>query len=225
SHLVPTSEIYNFIVSYNGEVLGTFNNYQVQCSNAPLGQCSITLNLAQATGTAPDFENYGDITQLFTLDNDAHILYHTFSSTDGETKKITSLVLKSDGYGNTTICNNSATGTSGTITCSIPPVYQNSTFIVQTFAEGDLIGSKFFSQGVDQEWYGVDTIIILLAFSSFVLLFIGHPITIVIGAIIGLLFPVILVSIAGLSFTTIIGSLLYWIAGGIVIMIVIRKKM
>jgi len=223
-NLVEDDEIYNFIVSYNGEVIGTFNNYQVKCANSGIGQCSITLNLAIATGVRKDFEDYGNITQLFLLDTDTNILHHTFSSTDGSSKSIRSLVLKDDGFGNETICNNTASGLSGTILCTIPPQYQNMSIFIQTFESEEYLGSKFLSQGPVIDWKGADILIMLLMFSSLVLLFVGHPVTIVIGAIVGLVMPVILISVATATFTTMIGSALYYIAGGIIILIVMKRK-
>ena len=49
-HLIQNSEIYSFIVSYYGTILGTFNDYRVQCQNEALRQCTITLNLVSSTG-------------------------------------------------------------------------------------------------------------------------------------------------------------------------------
>lgn len=224
SHMIQNDEVYNFIISYNGIVLGTFNNYRVKCSNAYVDQCAITLNLAQSTADPPDFINYNNVSSVYLLDRNNNILYHTFSSTDGESKTVRSVVIKADGYGNTTICNNSLTGTSGTIQCTIPASYQNSSFFVMTYVNGDYSGSKFFSQGVNAEWYGADILIIMLMFSSLVLLLIAHPITIVIGAILGLVMPVALIYVTGASYGAIIGALLFYIGAGIIAIIIIGRK-
>ena len=224
ANLVETEEVYNFLVSFNGELLGTFNNFQVKCANAALGQCSITLNLASATGTQPDFETVGNITQVFLLDTSTNILHHSFISTDGESKTITSLVIKDDGFGNTTICNGSASGTSGTILCPIPTQFQNVSIFVQTFESNTLLGSKYFSQGPDTDWQGADILIILLMFSSLVLLFVAHPIALIIGSMLGLTMPVLLIAVAGASFGSIVGAVLFYIAAGIVAIIVIGRK-
>ncbi len=224
THLVENEEVYNFLVSYDGEILGTFNNYKVKCANPTLGQCSITLNLASATGSSTDFENYGNITQSFIYNNQTKTLFQTYSVTNGNTKEVRSLVLKLDNYGNTTICNTTSVGTSGTLICVLPEIYQNTSFIVQTFVDGEYIGSKIFSDGDVVDWYGADIFILLLGFSAFVLLFVGHPITIVIGAIVGMVFPIVLISVAGLNFATLIGGVLYYIAGGIIVLLVMRRN-
>ena len=81
-----------------------------------------------------------------------------------------------------------------------------------------------FSQGEEVDWQGADILIYLLMFSALVLLFIGHPITMVVGALAGLTLPVILISLAEGSFSTILGAVLYYIASGVIIIIVLAKR-
>lgn len=224
-HLIQNDEVYNFIVSYMGEVIGSFNNYRVQCENSALLQCTLRLNLASVTSGVTDFEDYGNIAQTFLFDNETRTLYQTFSSTDGETKTVRQTVLELDGYGNNTICNNSASGTSGTIICTIPGVYQDTNFMVETYVGDEYIGTKLFSQGVDIDWMGVDMIIMLLMFTSLVLLFIGHPILIVIGAMMGFILPIVLIYITSASFMAIFGSIIYYIALGVILWVVLGRKL
>ncbi len=223
--LIPNDEIYNFIISYNGQTLGTFNNYQVQCQNPTIPQCAITLNLAQSTTDLNDFEDYGGISQVFLMDRDTNTLYQTFSSTDSQTHKVNSVVLKHYGETNTTICNETSTGTSGTLTCLIPEGYRNETIIIKTYVDSDFVGSKVITQGINTEWYGVDIFIELLMFTSLVLLFLGHPLTIIIGAILGMVLPILLIYIGQASFGAIFGAVLYYIiAGGIIIWLLFRRR-
>jgi hypothetical protein len=222
AHLIPNSEIYNFVVSYAGVTLGTFNNYQVQCQNVVTSSCAITLNLAQSTAQLPDFYNYGNISQVLQLVNNT--LYHTFSSTDGITHTIRSWVIKNDGYSNTTICNNTAVGTSGTIACDIPVVYQDSDFWVRTYVDGNYISSNFFSQGTNHNWYGADIIIEILMFSCLTLLLVYHPITITLGAVLGMTFSVLLLFAGQGNFGSIFGAVLFYIIGGIVVIWQISRR-
>jgi hypothetical protein len=222
--LVENSEIYNFIVSYNGEVLGTFNNYQVKCQNPATEQCSISLNLASATGSIENFLNYGNISSFFLLDNSTNILYHTYSSTDGLTHSVNSLVIKNDAFANETICNNTASGTSGTIQCALPVIYRNDSFVVKVSVDGEYVGAYYFYQGTSVDWQGIDIFIELLMFTSLVLLFIGHPITIVIGALIGLIMPLVLLFVTAGTFGSILATIIYYVlAGGIIIWLISKK--
>ena len=227
SHLVTSSEVYNFIISSNGQTLGMFNNYQVQCQNPTTLQCTITLNLAQAIGTLPDFTNYGNISTLYTLDEDNNILYFTYSSTDGEVHLINQTVTRSDGYSNTTICFNTASGTSGTLTCNIPEIYRNTSFFSEIIVDNTYVKTNFFSLGqdlTDTDLYGVDIIIELLMFSTLVMLFLAHPILIVIGAMLGILFSILLIFLTGASFGAIIAITLFYLAGGVIIIYKISQR-
>ncbi len=224
SNLVETEEIYNFLISFDGELLGTFNNFQVKCANAALGQCSITLNLATATGEPTDFETFGNITQVFLLQTSTNTLHHTFSSTDGTSKTVRSLVIQNDGYANKTVCDSSTSGTSGTILCPIAVAFQNVSICAQTFVNEEMVGTRCFTQGPDINWQGADILIMLLMFSSLVLLFLAHPITIILGAILGLAIPVIFITSAEASLGPLFGAVLFYIAGGIVAIIIIAKK-
>lgn len=220
-HLVTNNQVYNFVVSYNGIVLGTFNNYNVQCQNPSIPQCSITLNLAQSSGSQTDFTNYGNITQIFLLSNTT--LYQTFSTTDGSAHSVNSVVV--DNSGNTTICNNTIYGTSGTLTCLIPIGYQNQSYYVLTSVDGNYIGSKFFSQGSSNtNWYGADVLIELLMLSALVLLFIAHPITMILGSMIAILAPVLLIALTGATIGNIIGAVIFYIIAAFVAIWAIGRR-
>lgn len=227
-HLITGSEVYNFLVTYQNKLLGTFNNYKVQCQNPSTQQCTITLNLAQATGQIPDFETYGNISLYYSLDNSTNILSLTYSSTDGEVKYITQNVIKNDGYGNTTICYQETSGTSGTLTCSIPTQYQNYSIFSEVYVNGEYVKSNFFSLGQslkDFETYGVEIFIQLMLFSTLVLLFISHPIFIVGGAILGTLLSILLLFLTGGSFGAIMSVFGYYLVAGLIVIYIISKKL
>jgi hypothetical protein len=223
-NLVPNTEIYNFIVSYKGRTLATFNNYQVQCQNELYSQCSIVLNLGQVLETIPSLDNYGNVSISYNLDEASNILYLYYNSLDGQSHDINQIVKK---YDNTVICNNTGTGTSGTLTCSITTVYQNTTLFSDVASDGVYIGSNTFATGTDLkdlDIYGIDIYIELLMYSTMVLLFIANPILIVIGSMLGILFAVLLIFFTGASASSIIATIIYFIiAGGIIIWQISRK--
>jgi hypothetical protein len=225
-HLIPADEVYNFIVSYNGQVVGTFNNYKVQCQNPSTEQCTIVLNLGSVTSTITDFTSYDEVSLGYLLDRDNFILYTTFNSLDGEVHTIEQYLIEDDGFGNTTICTDTAIGTSGTITCNIPTAYRNTSFFSEVYVDGEYHSTKFFSLGTglpDFNMYGVDILIQLLMFSTLVLLFIAHPILIVVGAMLGLLLSIILIYVSDASFGTIISLFIFYLVAGVVIIWQIRR--
>jgi len=223
-YLIQNSEVYTFIISYNGHILGIFNNYRVQCDNTGINQCNIILNLGQSTASRPDFENYGGISLVYLYQNSTKIVYETFTATDSQSHTVQSLVLRTDNYGNTTICNNTATGTSGTMMCQLPSIYQDTNFYIQTISDGELIATKFFGQGATPEWYGADIFIILLMFSSIVMLCLANPVMIIIGSILGLISPILLIWVTGASLVAILGSIAFYIGAGVVLLLILKNK-
>jgi hypothetical protein len=222
-NLVPSDEIYNFVVSYQGETLGTFNNYQVKCQNPSINQCSITLNLASATGTIADFQESGNVTFVYLIDDS--ILYTTFSATDGESHTLNQTLYKDDGFGNVSICSVLTAGTSGTINCAIPAIYQNTSFYSVILIDDETYESKFFSQGSEPDLSGVAIFIELLMLSSLVLLMIAHPATIIIGGILGLTLPILLLYLGTGMFASMLGAISYYIIAGIIALISIGRKL
>jgi hypothetical protein len=224
-HLEPNDEVYNFIVSYMGQTLGTFNNYQVQCSNPSAQQCEVVLSLSQSTASLPDFTNTGKIRSTYLYDNTTRNLYMTFTSTDGSAHTVKQIVLKNDGFLNTTVCNNTAYGTSGTLICTIPSIYTNSSVISNLVSDSTYISTKTFWFGENPDFAGVDIIIELLMFSTLVLLFIGHPIFIVIGGMFGLICSFLLLFIGTASFGDVFFSIIYYLVAGGIIIWQISKRM
>jgi hypothetical protein len=224
AHLIPQSAVYNFVISSAGTVLGSFNNYQVTCQNPSIGQCYIILNLVGDVQPTVNFNNYLGVSVTNYLNNSNGVLTTVFSSTDSKSHTITQLLIKNSGFSNETICNNSLSAESGTIICSIPNAFQNSSYILKTFVDGSLRGSGVFTQGEDPEWYGADILIELFMFTSIVLLMTAHPVLIVIGAMLGLILSVALIFMSSGSFGSIIATLIYFIvAGGVIIWQISRK--
>lgn len=223
-HLITSSEVYNFIVSYYGKTLGTFNNYQVVCQNPSTAQCSITLNLAQATGELEDFTTFGNLDTIYLLNNLTRVLTLTFTTVDGNSHNVSQIVFINDGKDNTTICGDSITGTSGTFTCTIPLIYQNTTFFSQVYSDGELVGTKILSFAPVINYFGADIYIELLMFSCLVLLMISNPILMMIGGLIGILCSVFLLFLGGGDFTSILATIIWYIVAGVIIVWQIGRK-
>jgi hypothetical protein len=227
-HLVPDSEIYNFLISRNGVILGTFNDYKVVCSNKAAGQCEIILNLALATTSFPNFTNYGGIYGAHLLDSTLGTLQFTFGATDGNVHTINQVVYKpSSGYGfpEVIICNSTTSGTSGTLTCAVPVSYQNTTFVSQILNDGAWVGSTKFSFLAPPNMFGADKIIQLLMFSCLVLMMLSHPILIVIGAVFGITLSIILLTMGGVGSGTLTAAIIFYLLGGAVVIWKISRSM
>lgn len=222
AHLIPTSAVYNFIVSYQGQVLGTFNNFQPACQNSVTGQCEITLNLDEAIASMVNFNSYGNIDIAFLLTNVTSTLYGTFITSDSQSHNVGMVVTTNDGFDNNTFCNTTLPGTSGTLICNIPVSYRLEPFYADIYSDGRYIGSYYFTLDTTPPFQGVDIIIELLLFSTLVLLFMSSPILMVIGGIAGFVLSMIIFSLnTGAKFSIIVWFL---IAGGIIIFKMWRNR-
>lgn len=226
AHLVSNNVVYNFLVYKNGALLGTFNSYLVKCQNAITGDCSINLNLLQQSGNLNDYQNYGNISVNMAFNRPNRVLQMDFLSTDNANHNVTWFVMKLDAYNNNTICTNSIIGSVGTFTCTVPQTYGNVTLDAEIYSDGVFLGRSFFSleDNADNIIGGTRVLLGLLMYSTLTLLFIAHPVTIVIGAILGMGFAGLFHFIDG---GTLIGnaSILAWfIIAGAVIIFYMRNK-
>jgi len=226
SHLVAKEIYYNFIVTKNGTLLGTFNNNLVQCQNEVTGDCRIILNLIESTSRLPDFENYGNISATFTWLQSSRTLNFNFLSQDNLNHRVAWNVSKFDNYGNNTICTNQITGTGSSFTCVIPHTYGNTSILAEIYSDGIFLGRSTFSLGLAAEdiWGGTKVILGLVMYSTLTLLFIGHPVTIIIGAIIGMSTVAAFRIVDGGTFLGNASILLWFVIAGFIIIHYMRNK-
>ncbi|KKL68885.1 hypothetical protein LCGC14_2120540, partial [marine sediment metagenome] len=213
--------IYSIVVSKNGVLLSTFDNLAVICQDVIIGRCEINLNALAATEGFQDWETVGGITHLFDFDRDARVITLAFTTTDGSSKTVLLNTTKYDRWGNDTICTDSLTSSSGTLTCNIPNSFGNVTMVSQLFADGQFITQRVFSIiPSPEDIFGVGTagVLALILVITIPLMLTGSAITIIIGVIVGLIVASMLTLYYG---GTLFGpaSSIIWIiiAGGILI--------
>lgn len=220
AHLVAEDEVYNFIATRNGELLGSFNNYKVKCQNPTTGDCNIDLNLIQSAPPATNFSGRGNISVSYDWDRDNRKLTLNFFSKDGLTHNVTWYVLRRDNWGNTSICTNGATATSGAFICNVPASHGNWSILAKTYADGIYLGHTSFSlmETVEDIFGGTKVIFAMLMYTTLAFLFIANPAMMIIGAMLGMGFASAFHIVDGGTF---IGnaSIVLWfiIAGGIIL--------
>jgi hypothetical protein len=214
SHLVDGTVAYNFIVSRNNVVLFSFNNQHANCQSPTTGVCSITLGMSDATATATDFQNYGNISLVYLWNNITRVLSTTFNSIDGRIHNVNERVFQTGNL----ICNRYGIGLSQTMTCAVPTTYGNDTLMIEIVVDGKLVGTNWITlENAADVFGGTRIIIMLLLYSTLVMLMLASPVLIIIGAILGMVFSLILMlSGGGSTFSTIVIAG-WFIAGGIII--------
>jgi hypothetical protein len=125
----------------------------------------------------------------------------------------------------TVLFNQTSYGTSGSIQSTLPNIYLNDSVVSHITVDDTLVSvvKNYFGPIID--YNGVNIFIELLMFSSLVLLFIAHPIMIVIGGLVGIFASFALISMGTGNFGVIISSIVYYIIAGIIIMWQIGRRM
>jgi len=162
-HLVSNDVIYNIIVSKEGQILATFTDVIADCQNPLLSTCQINLNSYSSSNFPTDFTNLNDIS--FTMsynktEREISVLYNIIS---GVTSVISLNVTLFDTLGTTPICNDTLYSSGGTLSCTIPLSFGNTTVIANLYKDGSLIGYsiiKLYQNPIDI--YGTNIIFIAL---------------------------------------------------------------
>lgn len=143
-HFVLNDEVYTIYVIKNGELLATYENVKAFCSNIATGDCRITLNAAGSSTNPDSFINNKGVSYLGDYNDTSKTYTFQYTTTDSSIKTITLNVTRYDVNLNTSICSNSVISASGTVTCTIPAAYYNSTIIARVYVDNELLSSSIF---------------------------------------------------------------------------------
>jgi len=219
--------VYSITVTKYGEVLATFDNIAVICQDAIIGDCRINLNALSSGSGFDNYEEAGGITYSMSFDGTARTITTSFTTTDGSERTIIVNTTKFDGWGNDTICTNSLTSSSGTLTCTIPQSYGNTTVISELYSNGEKITMRSFSFIPDASiYFGSDSaIMVVIMLLTIPLMLVSSPIAMIIGVIVGLLMASLLMLFDAGSFLN-QSSILIWavLSGGIIIWQISQRR-
>lgn len=184
---VLNDEVYTIYVYKNGVLLATFQNVRAFCSNTATGDCRINLN-AQTTGTqALTTNNYLNISYALDYIQATRTVTFYFTTTDGTTKFIELNVTKFDPYLNQSLCYTSITGSSGLLNCPISASVGNITIQANVYADHTFLTNAIFNLNINQQQarsVGIYVLVFLL-----------------------------IVSIPLLAFSSMVGTLIFFIVG------------
>lgn len=224
-HLVRNDVIYNLIaVDSAGNVLGNLNNVIAFCEDYTIGNCKINF---QGITSETDLENYiSDLGLSYTLsfDDTTNIISFVFSSITNSVKDIRLEVISSAVVTNRTICNNSLSAITGTITCDVSAIVNSSSNVnVKIFVSNEEVINENLS--LDSSDWNVKGIIFfgflfLLIIGIF---FIESKEGLIISVILGF---IVLISL-GIAKGKIIGftsGILWLIIVGIILLIKLNKE-
>jgi len=216
-HLVLNDPIYNIIISKDGVILDTLFGVQAQCSSVP---CTIDLNSVSTSNGTGTFQNSKNLNYLFTFDKTSRTYTVTFTTTDGSTTNISLNSIKLDAYMNDTVCSNSISSSSGTLTCVVPISYDNMTIRTSVYQDGNFLAYRDDSfNPLSTDIFGY-TGLVLGAFAFLCLgltAVMSGGISIIILSLIGLVFIGLMNLINVGGFLGIGATILYFVCAGIII--------
>lgn len=193
AHLELADVIYTFVVVKNGVVLGTFTNVMAVCQDIVLGNCEIKLNQVSSSTGSRDFTVLDDLTLTLTYTQSTRTIESIFTVPSGTPKEIKLNATLFDGLGETEVCSDSLTSSSGTLTCVAPIAFGNSSMFVVVTSEGDIVAQQWVRMTqTNRDIFG-SSIIFLTIFLYLTLIGVGisdNPIItgmfILIGAVLGI---------------------------------------
>ncbi len=200
-HLVANDIVYNYIVTKNNVILGTFNNLIAFCDDASIGQCFISLNaLAGTVGAFNPDTGSGISTTDLVFNSTSRDLTLSFTTNDGSVRTIIMNGTKMDQLGNTSVCLTTITSSSATLTCNIAQSLGNETIIIDVFVNDELALTSFFKAANDIDLGFSGLFLLLFLVVSLGLMFSESKSMTIMGIILGF----------------VAGSMLFLIEGGIV---------
>lgn len=160
-HLVEEDVIYYFMITLDSIVLYTSQTYTALCQTTP---CELTL---EASGDFIEFDEDYDLVDnggySVTLDDETRTVNLTYDLTSSSEMNLT--VYSYDGNGTyESLVSDAETGTSGTITLTVPQSAGNYTFFAGVYQDGQFIRSKWINFENDLGFYIGDGLAIFLAF-------------------------------------------------------------
>ncbi|KKN12724.1 hypothetical protein LCGC14_1013600 [marine sediment metagenome] len=133
-HFVRNDIVYNMRVVKDLEVLGNFENIIAFCQDITIENCQIILDAVSSIENTFDYnDQVGLIFEDPTFDNNTNIVSFSFLTPDGIPKEIRMEVTRNDIFGNLSLCNQTLTSSSGTLSCTVPGAIDETILNVDVF--------------------------------------------------------------------------------------------
>jgi len=126
--------IYNFYIYESGILISSFTNVLAICQTPLISQCEIDFNAFQSEITIPDFETGDDFNFTLDYNSSSKVITSQFIIPSGSPSLVQLVVTREDSLG-TAVCSNSLTSASGTLSCTIPSSFGNSTVMAKIYKD------------------------------------------------------------------------------------------
>lgn len=219
--LVLNDVIYKFVIVKYGETIKTFDNVRAICQTPLVSTCTIDFNAFASGITVPDYEEGEDFNYTLGYNSSSRIISSQFDIPSGTQANITLIVINEDTLG-TSVCTDSLTSTSGTLTCTVPSNFGNATILAKIYRNGNLQaqGQVKLDQLPSDIYSGI--LVILGMFLIMILIGVGlsdNPVFTVIFLLVGVILLTALNLIANNGFIGGTATILFLIVAIILILI------
>ena len=167
-HFVKNDVVYNIRAILNGTIITSLTNVIPFCEDLQLGNCQIELDPKRGVQEIFEYFNQGITFSAPTFDPGTNLVSFDFFSPDGSSHDVGMFVSKNDIFGNRTICINSVTSASGTLTCAVPGSFDESQLNVNITTNGELTAVR--SINVSNFSYGDTGYVVWFILSLFLVL-------------------------------------------------------
>jgi len=155
AHLVRNDAIYNMIILQDGTVIATFSDITAYCYNPTFTDCVININSYSDAVEQYNWTTIKDFAVSLSFNKTTRVITGTFTIPSGTSQVVKMNVTQMDGYGTTQVCTQTITSSGGSLTCTVPASFGNSTVVVQFWADGVLKTTSYLSLAkAPSELYG-----------------------------------------------------------------------
>lgn len=224
--LVENNVIYSFYVYKYGTLLSSFENVFVKCQYSSIDQCTLNLNDFSSVINVPDLEDEADFNFTLDYNSTSREILCTFNIPSGSSHLISLVVTTSDSL-ETSVCSDSITSSSGTLTCTVPNTFGNSTITAKIYKDG--VFQSYGNIKLDQEpgsIYGGSLVLLglLMLFSLVGASLSGNPVIMIVSFLVGIIALVSLNLIANNGFLGATASVLFLIVAIVIILIKVGRR-
>ena len=157
AHLEEENVIYKFIIVKNGVILAIFDDFLVKCEDPVLGTCEININAFKSSLEPKIFTNVDDFAFTLTYNRTTRTVESLFTIPSGTVATVSLNTTLADGLGTIVVCSDTITSASGTLSCTVPTSFGNSTILVDINKNGRQVA--YSSVGIQEdpsELYGAN---------------------------------------------------------------------
>jgi len=217
-HVDLDTNLYQAIVSKEGEVLDIFTNIVFNCESELSGQCTQNLFGAIDPRNSVSVATLNDFTYVITSENNT--IETTFSIPSGTSTLVNIQLTQVDSFGNSTLCNQTIHSSAGSLECTYNDTIGKSYVYLEIYKNGELQAQQSYlikeAGGID--WLDNNFFIVLILLLSIVGIGISSPEWIIVIGVSTLVLSGGLFLLNGLDFVIGMGGIIWLIlAAGILI--------